>query len=208
MSAFEEALRISGEEWIASFPSDLPKHKFSRKHNKAIKDIISGKKEKNNHNLSKRTIKILLIAAVLLAFITTVFAVPVSREYIVQKFFNHSSYNVKDIDKISNVELMKINYIPNGFSITDEYKSKYVYSVTYSNEQEHFSVDKHAINTYVNFDTEKYDCENISINGIDGLFYVTENSQKGIIFNDANYIFVVSGNIDKNELINIAQNVK
>lgn len=208
MSVFEEALWLSSEKWITSFPTDLPKHKFSRKHNKAIKDIISGKKEKNNHNLSKRTIKILLIAAVLLAFITTVFAVPVSREYIVQKFFNHSSYNVKDIDKISNVELMEINYIPNGFVITDEYKSKYVYSVTYSNEREHFSVDKHAINTYVNFDTEKYDCENISINGIDGLFYVTETLQKGIIFNDANYIFVVSGNIDKNELINIAQNVK
>ena len=208
MLVFEEALWLSSEKWIASFPTDLPKHKFSRKHNKAIKDMISGKKEKTKHNLSKRTIKVLLIAAVLLAFITTVFAVPVSREYIVQKFFNHSSYNVKDIDKISTVDMLEIKYIPDGFVITDEYKSKYVYSVTYSNKQEHFSVDKHAINTYVNFDTEKYDCENISINGIDGLFYVTENLEKGIIFNDANYIFIVSGNIDKNDLINIAQNVQ
>lgn len=208
MSAFEEALRLSGEEWIASFPSDLPNHRFSKKHNKAIKDIISGKEEKRRHTLSKRTIKVLVVAAVLLAFITTVFAVPASREYIVQRFFNHSSYSVKDIDKISTVDMLEINYVPEGFVITDEYKSKYVHSAAYSNEQKYFSVDKHAINTQVNFDTEKYDCKNISINGIDGVFYETESSEKGIIFNNADYIFIVSGNIDENELINIAQNLR
>lgn len=186
----------------------MPNHRFSKKHNKAIKDIINGKEEKRRYSLSKRTIKVLAIAAVLLAFITTVFAVPASREYIVQKFFNHSSYSVKDIDKIITVDMLEINYVPEGFVITDEYKSKYVCSVTYSNEQEHFSVDKHAINTYVNFDTEKYDCKNISINGINGVFYETESSEKGIIFNNTDYIFIVSGNIDENELINIAQNLR
>ena len=93
MSEFEEALWLSAENWADSFSTDLPKHKFSKKHNKVINDIIYGKQDKKI-KLSKGTIKVLLIAAVLLAIATTAFAIPQSREYIVDKFSNHSEYNV------------------------------------------------------------------------------------------------------------------
>lgn len=46
MSEFEEALWLSAENWVDSFPTDLPKHKFSKKHNKIINDIIYGKQDK------------------------------------------------------------------------------------------------------------------------------------------------------------------
>ena len=95
MSEFEEALWLSAENWTDSFPTDLPKHKFSKKHNKVINDIIYGKQDKKI-KLSKGTIKVLLIAAVLLAIATTAFAIPQSREYIVDKFSNNSEYNVVD----------------------------------------------------------------------------------------------------------------
>ena len=208
MSAFEEAVWLSSEKWVDSFPNDLPKHHFSKKHNKIIHEIIYGKQEKAEHKISKGTVKVLLIAAILLAFATTVFAIPTSREYIIEKFFNHSSYNVKEIYKINSIESFEINYIPDGFVVTDEYKSNYFYSSIYTNKEFHFCIEKHAINTYVGFDTEKYDCENILINGIDGLFYISENFDKGIIFNNANYIFVISGNIEKDELVKIAQNLR
>lgn len=213
MSAFEEVVCLSGEKWVDSFPTDIPKHHFSEKHNEIINEIIYGKQEKTKHKLSKGTIKVLLIAAVLLAFATTVFAVPASREYIIEKFFNHSSYNVKKIDEFNSVEPFETNYIPDGFAVTDEYKSNYFYSLIYINKELHFCIEKHAINTYVDFDTEKYDCENISINGIDALFYISENLisenlEKGIIFNDREFIFIISGNIEKDELVKIAQNLK
>lgn len=32
--------------------------------------------------------------------------------------------------------------------------------------------------------------------------------KKGIIFNDGNYIYIISGNIEKDELVKIAQNVE
>lgn len=75
MSQFEEALWLSAENWADSFSTDLPKHKFSKKHNKVINDIIYGKQDKKI-KLSKGTIKVLLIAAVLLAIATTAFAIP------------------------------------------------------------------------------------------------------------------------------------
>ncbi len=208
MSVFEDALWLSGEQWIESFPADLPKHKFSRKHNRVINGILHGNQEKTKVKLSKGTIKVLLIAAILLALATTVFAVPAGREYIVEKFFNHSTYEVRGIDKINRIESFEINYIPDGFVITDEDKSKYFYRITYAKEQFHLFIDKHAINTRINFDTEEYDFQNITINGFDAILYFSENSKKGIIFNDGEYIFMRNGNIEKDELIKIAQNLK
>lgn len=204
MSAFEEAVWLSSEKWVDSFPNDLPKHHFSKKHNKIMHEIIYGKQEKAEHKLSKGTVKVLLIAAILLAFATTVFAIPTSREYIIEKFFNHSSYEVKETDQINRIESFEINYIPIGFEKIEDYGDAYIFE----KNDKSFIVQKCELSTIVNFDTEKYNCENISINGIDALFYVNENLEKGIIFNNGNYIFIINGNIEKDELVKIAQNLR
>lgn len=207
MTVFEEACLLSCEEWVDSFPSDLPKYKLSKQHKKKMKEILQETPNEDKYKLSKNTIKVLLIAAILLSIATTVFAIPASRDYVISKFFNHSSYNVTNIDKLSEVESLEMNYIPDGFIQTDEYNSINFYGISFSKKQEYFSVDKHTLNAYVGFDTEKYDCEDILINGITGVFFLTDNSEKGIILNNGKYIFIISGNIDKEELVNIAQNL-
>ena len=191
MSEFEEALWLSAENWADSFPTDLPKHKFSKKHNKVINDIIYGKQDKKI-KLSKGTIKVLLIAAVLLAIATTAFAIPQSREYIVDKFSNHSEYNVVDKKKSKRVKSLNVKYIPAGFEKGDR----------------NFVVEKFELSGSVGFDTEHYEPENIKINGIDAVYYRSNNNVKGIIFNDGNYIYIIEGNIGKDELVKIAQNVE
>ena len=203
MSVFEDALWISGEQWIESFPADLPKHKFSRKHNRVINGILHGNQEKTKVKLSKGTIKILLITSILLAFATTVFAVPAGREYIVEKFFNHAEYTVINAGDLKKVTSLKLNYIPAGFEKTEDYGYAYIYE----NIDKSFLVQKCELSTLVGFDTENYDCENITINGFDAIFYRSLNEFKGIIFNNGEYIFLVDGNIEKDELVKIAQNL-
>lgn len=203
MSEFEEALWLSAENWVDSFPTDLPKHKFSKKHNKIINDIIYGKQDKKI-KFSKGTIKVLIIAAVLLAIATTVFAIPPSREYIVDKFSNHSEYNVVDKKNSKSVTSLNVNYIPAGFKKSDDYGN----TVQYVNGDKEFVVDKIELTASIGFDTEHYDPEIIKINGIDAVYYRSDYNEKGIIFNDGNYIYMIEGNIEKDELVQIAQNVE
>lgn len=203
MSEFEEALWLSAENWVDSFPTDLPKHKFSKKHNKIINDIIYGKQDKKI-KFSKGTIKVLIIAAVLLAIATTVFAILPSREYIVDKFSNHSEYNVVDKKNSKSVTSLNVNYIPAGFEKSDDYGD----TVQYVNGDKEFVVDKIELTASIGFDTEHYDPEIIKINGIDAVYYRSNYNEKGIIFNDRNYIYMIAGNIEKDELVQIAQNVK
>lgn len=204
MSNFQEVCLLSCESWVDSFPDDIPKHKFSKKHKEKMKEIFELDIEIQKHKLSKKTIKILLIAAILLSLATTVFAIPASREFIIQKFSNHSEYNVVDTENAEKVESLKLNYIPEGFVKTEDYE----HAVMYSNSELSFYVEKFELTSSIGFDTENYDSESIIINGIDGIYYTSKNNEKGVIFNNGNYIFVVSGNIEEKELVKIAQNVE
>lgn len=204
MSAFEEAVWLSCEKWVDSFPTDIPKHHFSEKHNEIINEIIYGKQEKTKHKLSKGTIKVLLIAAVLLAFATTVFAVPASREYIIEKFFNHSEYAVIDNSDFKKVTPLNLNYIPTGFEKVEDYGDTYLYR----KNNKFFTVQKCELSAIVDFDTEKYERENIKINGADAVYFRTNDELNGVIFNNGKYIFIVNGNICKDDIVNIAQNAE
>lgn len=204
MSNFEEVCLLSCENWIDSFPAEIPKHKFSKKHSEKMKEIFQTEPKEKKHKLSKKTIKFILIAAILLSLATTVFAIPACREFIVEKFSYHSEYNVVDTSDAKNVTSLKLNYIPVGFEKTEDYGYAYLYTKV----DKSFTVQKCELFTNIGFDTEKYDSENIRINGIDAVYYRSDCEEKGIIFNNGEYIYIISGNIDKKELVNIAQNVE
>lgn len=204
MNHFEEVCLLSCENWVDSFPAEIPKHKFSKKHTEKMKEIYQTEPKDNKHKLSKKTIKFLLIAAILLCLTVTVFATPASKEFIIEKFFNHSEYNIVDTNDAKKVTFLKLNYIPAGFEKTEEYE----YAFLYRKKDKYITVEKCELTANINFDTEKYDSENIQINGIDAVYYRSDNEVKGIIFNNGDYIFIVNGNISKNELVKIAQNVE
>lgn len=204
MSKFEEVCLLSCEEWVDSFPDEISKHKFSKKHTEKMKEIFQTKPKENKHKLSKKIIKILLIAAILLSIATTVSAIPASREFIVKTLSDHSEYNVVDTSNIKDVTSLNLHYIPAGFEKDEDYG----YLKIYKKGDKYFSVEKCQLTTNINFDTEKYDSENIKINGIDAVYFRPDNELKGIIFNNGDYIFIIIGKIDKDELVNIAQNAE
>ncbi len=205
MTSFEKICALSCEQWVDSFPPDIPKHKFTEKHNKIMDKLLYGKQAEHKHKISKNIIKVLLIAAILLAVATTVIAVPSFREFTVNKFFNHSEYEVVDKDKTYEVDSPPIlNYIPKGFVLID---NEYIEHIEYANGDINFSVTKYGIDGQIGFDTEKYPSEKIKINGIEAVYYKADDIFEGIIFNNGQYIYSVSGNIGKDELIKIAQNI-
>ncbi len=207
MGNFEEACALSCEKWIDSFPAEIPKHKFSKKHTEKIEEIFKKELKENEHKLSKKTVKFILIAAILLSLTITAFAVPSSRKFIVERFSNHSEYSVVDTDDTENVKFLKLNYIPTGFEKVKEYASNDIYIQNYRNSDKYFYVEKYIVNTSINFDSEKYNSNEIKINGMNVVYYTSDNEINGVIFNNGEYTFIINGNISKKELVNIAQNI-
>ncbi len=204
MTVFEETCLLSCEQWVDSFPLDIPKHKFSKQHNDNMKKLLNGTQQKEKHKFSKKTIRFLIVAAILLSLTITAFAIPTCREFIITKFFDHSEYNISDISNAEQVKSLTINYVPDGFVKTEDYGYLYVYR----NGNKEFVVQKSMLSASIGYDTEFYDDEIIEINGIDAVYYKSNDVNGGIIFNNGEYIFWISGNISKEELVKIAQNIE
>lgn len=209
MSNFEEICLLSCEKWVDSFPDDIPKHKFSEKHEKIMKPLLACQPRDNERRLSGKIIRFIIIAAVIMAVAATVFAIPSSREFIIKKFSGRTQYSVTETENNQKVESLDIGYIPAGFEKTYEYDYDYFYKYGYENinGKEHFDVDKHGLNAAINYDS-RFDSEEIYVNGAKGVYFSAENGDKAIVFNNGEYVYTISGDIEKEELIKIAQNVK
>ena len=204
MSNFEEVCLLSCEKWVDSFPDEIPIHKFSKNHKEKMK-VLFQKAPAPKLKLSKKTARLILIAAILLALTTTtVFAIPGSRKAILEKFSNHTEYEVLDKSKVKPVKSLTVNYVHEGFIKVDEdYNYQY-----YENGEKNFIIYKNSINAEIGIDTENYDSENIVINGYDAVLFSSKNDNNGIVYNNSSYIYVIDGHLDKEELVKIAQNLE
>ena len=208
MSKFEEVCLLSCEKWIDSFPEDIPKHEFSEKHKKRMEPLLAYQPKGSKRRISGKFIKFIIIAAIIAAIAATALANPVSRKYIIERFSDHSEYNVIDTKNTEKVESLALNYIPTGFAESEEYKSESYFIEVYNNGDEYFSVKKYTLDTTIGYDTEFYEPETLIINGADAIYYQSTEILSGIVFNNGNYIFLIEGNIGKEELVKIAQNVE
>lgn len=167
-------------------------------------EILNGFSENGRRRLSKQTIRLLIIAAALLIGTLSVFASPSGREFIIKRFSNHSEYSVADSKDAKIVKSLSLNYIPKGFYKINGEEDYCIYK----NSNKEFIVEKFSLGATIGYDDESFDCEIIEINGIESVYHKSENNYQGIIFNNGEHIFTITGNIEKEELVKIAQNVE
>ncbi len=210
MSKFEEVCSLSCDLWVSSFPEKIPEHIFSKEHNEKMKAILnnSAVTSLNSFKTSKKTFKYILVAAVLMALAVTATGIAQNKEYLIKKFSSFSEYDVLDTENAEKVTSFEVNYVPEGFVRTEEYIENEFYIEEYSKDDIWFRVDKSSINSTIWFDAEEYESEIILINGIEAVYYRSNEECCGIIYNDGNYIYSVDGNISKEELIKILQGLE
>lgn len=209
MDKFTEACRLANRQWVDSLPADAPPHEFSPAFQEAMRPLLQPEitpVPQKRRRLTKKTIKILVAAAVLLALAiaTTVIARTGAQKAEIKQLSDHAEYEIVNPGEAEDVKDMTVGYVPDGFEKTKDYGYIYIYE----NGDQSFSVEKYQLNSTVYFDTETYESKPIEINGADGEYIQSLNEMKGIVFNDSEYIFMISGNISKEELVKIAQNVK
>lgn len=209
MDKFTEACRLANRQWVDSLPADAPPHEFSPAFTAAMRPLLQPDitpVPQKKRRLTKKTIKILVVAAVLLALAiaTTAIAVPLARRANVTQLPGHGEYEVADPENAPKVKDLTVGYVPQGFEKTEDYGYFYVYE----NGEQSFTVEKLELTAGISFDTEDYPSESITINGREGVYHRSDSGYNGIIFNNGEYIFAVGGNISKEELVKIAQNVQ
>lgn len=209
MSTLEQAICLSMEEWVAALPADIPAYQHSKGYEKAIRRLFDKTRNNRYHRLTKRGFRALLIAAILLVIAIATTAVALPKSNIILTFYEGNAY-ITNTNKTaySQIEQLQIKYIPDNFVLSEEdcANSYQCYQYTdNTNNQLYFSVSKLPSNTKCHFDTSGT-YERITVNNVNYIF--ADNDKKRLIlwYTDTNF-YMCEGNISRDELLTIAQNM-
>lgn len=155
MSKLAIACEMSLNDWLATFPEVIPEAERSEKHEKWKRNLFNKMRDDHYHRFTTRTIKIMLIAAILTALLLSAFVFPSSRESVINDSNIFSRFKITENNKNSVNREIKVGYIPKGYELYDvEYYSKYIVFKYCSDNECFFTIWKCSSVMEVDFNTE------------------------------------------------------
>lgn len=109
-----------------------------------------------------------------------------------------SSYSDDDIT---------LEYVPMGFEMTNSYSTRQKVFLTFTNGEKYFHIVITDIDTNSSIDTENGTMDKTEVNGFEAI-YTTNHNINAIIWHNNELVFRISGNILKEEILKIAENIK
>ena len=119
MNNFEKACEMSLNDWLATIPEIVPEAEYTKNHEKWKRKLFNKMRGNRYHRFTTKTVKVLMIAAVLSALLLTAFVIPSSREYIIDNFDIFSRYQITEPNDNSVNGEITVGYIPEGFELAE-----------------------------------------------------------------------------------------
>ena len=209
MTKFEKACEMSLNDWGNSFPDIIPEAEYTERHEKWLNNLFNKMRDNKYHRFTTKTVRLIIAAAVLATFLLTAFAIPSSREYIIENFDVFGTYKLTDSNNNSVSGKISVGYIPEEFELTEEVsKSKFAH-VTYSDSNgKTIVIGKYSSTSEVDFNIETVETENIVIDNTTYIYSLSQNNTTNIIWTKNDYIYSITGNISKTEIIEIAKTIE
>ena len=209
MSKFAKACILSYEEWVATIPEELPEPEYSKKHIRRMNALKNKMRGNVYHHFTTRTIKIMLVAAVLLALMMTAFVFPSSRDSFMDNFNIASRYQMTKHNKNSVPDEITVGYIPEGFQLESKDTSSKIMIYKYASPDDSiFTIYKTASSGEIYFDSENLDTQDIVINNITYTCGTDVFGNSNVIWTEVDYMFRIDGNLSIEELLKIATTIK
>lgn len=195
----------------------MPDHKFSRRFERKMKKLIRcGYREPVRYH--KITLKRLFICitAALIAAVIMAFSVGAVRDFFknffMEVFGTHTTVQTfsDNINAPASIEDNYIINVPDNFILANNFESEiYISSAYRTDEDDYIFFNQYVKSEYdVNINTENRHLDYIDINGNDGYIVDLGNNEYYISWDNGDYIFDITGNISKDELIRAANSVQ
>lgn len=183
--------------------------------------------DQNRHykRLSSKTTKRLLLVAILLSISISVMSISAARESVFSFFvriydsfstiiFNQETNNQAPITETStatddNSRNSLPVQIPNGYEKIDQVILDGFMQIFYANPTgDELIFERQLSDTLqVKLDTEGIQFENLKINQFYGLYYSNKGVQN-LIWQEGPFVFMISGKVSKDEILNMAKSLK
>ena len=215
-TSMELASNMALKEYTGELNRDnfKEKPKYSRNFKKSIRNL-NIKIENKFARIAKRVAMIFLVVGIsfTLFLATNVQAREKFFDWIVEKYEQYSIFtpetiNEDYIDKVG-IDELKINYIPDGFELDKVQKGKVSMIYKYINiDEQFFYIQINEIMSIAEShskDTENAEIESIFIKDSEAFYW--EHDIKYLLWQQNGVECFISGDIEKDELIKIAENI-
>ena len=205
MNNFIIALEKLDEEWFATLPEpeEVPEFEVSKHFLRWEQRVIYGKK-----STASKAVKVVLIAAALIILLSVIaLSTTKGREFFMQ-FFNESAVFSLYAEKSEKIQTLEIGYIPENFELDNAYDDRILCFYHYSSEGQEIEIQKQLVEITVDFNKRSSSYERINRDGIIYHILLKEGKICNVFWNQNNYYYQVSGNINKEEALKIAYGVR
>ena len=205
------AAEQAGEEFADEQPADEPVE-FSQRHQKEMEKLF---KQMEEHRPPVFYAKRIAAAFVILAVIavTSVMSVDAWRAKLLNFFFKPSETNTEvryeegaSKGNTYSTDMVTLNYIPVGMQITEERKGKKDVALIISKGEDFFKLRVARVESISFVDTEDKTTEKVSVNGAEA-YLRSANEEHVLKWYLDEKAYTLTGNLDKETLLKIAENI-
>jgi hypothetical protein len=207
------------EEMMKEEPNIVPSPEFEQRMEDLINERYGYRDIKDSfgedRKLHFRTRYLLVAILLLILGTSTVFAIEPLRERLQQFFYTVFPDNIFIQDESGKneenkkVEWKKPSYVPKGYTEYDVVKDEvsYYYNITWINEDENvINYIQTLPNISITADGETP--EDILIGNKKAKMIIDENENRSIFYEEDGMIYIISGEISKEELIKIMKSIR
>ena len=204
-----KACELSLNDWLATIPDDVPEAEHTENFEKWKKKLFDKMRNNHYHRFTSKTVKVLLVAAILTALLLSAFVFPSSRDNITDSFSIFSRYELTRDNKNSISGEITVGYIPEGYELESADKAeKCIINRYESNDDNYLSIVKSSSSYKVEFDTEGFVTEEIIVDGVKYTYCKGNLEFDNLIWTRNDYVYRIDGNITLEEFLKIAKTVK
>ncbi len=206
MTKLALACELSLNDWVATFPDIIPEAECSKKHEKWKKKLFNKMRNDRYHGFTTNAVRIILVAAILVALLLSAFVFPSSRESVLSNLNDFSKFKITENNKNSVNGEIKVGYIPEGFEKYEaEYYSKYIIYKYKSNSEEMLTIWKCTSSLEMEFDTENFITEEIIVDNMKYTYCQGNEGINNLVWTKFDYIYRIDGALSKEEMVKIAK---
>ncbi|MBR5156636.1 MAG: DUF4367 domain-containing protein [Clostridia bacterium] len=211
----DEAAKLAAEEIGAEKLPGEDCVELSEKHNLKMQQIFNAEREKLQRRRRLRTMRIaacvvlVLTAGMIFLRVADVSAWKTRFLNFVQEFSQpNTDYNTNESGGIVySDDNVILNYVPVGFEVENGLSSKGRIRLKFLENDKYFNLIIGDVDDNLNVDTETANAEKIIVGTCDAV-YITNPIDNAISWSDDAFFYHITGNITKEELVKIAENVK
>ena len=178
-------------------------------HERLKKNLFNKMRGGYYHRFTTQTIKVMMVAAILMALLMTAFVFPSSRENTLDNLNAFSIFKITKHNKNSVNGEIKVGYIPEGFELESrDATAKVIQSDYISNNGQYFTIFKSSSSMKMKFDSENYVTEEIIVDNIKYTYCEGNEGVNNIVWTKNDYVYRMDGTLSKDEILKIAKTVE